>query len=205
MNKALIMSLALAGLLAVPAAFAAGDADAGRNKAETCFGCHGIPNYTNMYPTYNVPKLGGQHPEYIVAALEAYRGGERQHPTMSAQAASLSDEDIADIAAYFATFEAGGQPEPDRGGDVSAGEAKAQSCAACHGPDGKSPNTMYPLLASQYTDYLVHALRAYKSGERKNAIMSGMAAPLTEEDIEDLAAWFASQEGGVTVLNVKQP
>jgi cytochrome c553 len=80
---------------------AAGNADAGKVKAETCMGCHGIPGYTNVYPTYKVPKLAGQHADYLVAALTAYKNGERKHPTMQAQAGSLSAEDIADIAAYF--------------------------------------------------------------------------------------------------------
>lgn len=199
-NAALILGFALAGLAFAPAATAAGDAEAGRDKAETCFGCHGVPNYANMYPNYKVPKLGGQHAEYIVAALREYQGGARQHPTMSAQASSLSDQDIQDIAAFFASLEEGGSSEPERGGDVAAGKEKAQTCAACHGLEGTSPNAgMYPVLAGQYTNYLEHTLRAYKSGQRQNAIMSTLAAPLTEEDIEDLAAWFASQEGGLRV------
>lgn len=81
---------------------AAGDPVEGAKKAKTCLGCHGIPGYRNAYPSYQVPKLGGQHPEYIVAALKAYRSGERIHETMQAQAASLTDQDILDIAAYFA-------------------------------------------------------------------------------------------------------
>ncbi len=80
---------------------AAGDMEAGKPKAQTCLGCHGLPSYTNVYPTYHVPKLGGQHPDYIVAALKAYKKGERNHGTMRAQAASLSDQDMADIAAYL--------------------------------------------------------------------------------------------------------
>ena len=87
---------------------AAGDSEAGRDKAETCFGCHGIPGYNNVYPTYRVPKLGGQSAEYIVTALKAYRSGERQHPTMGAQASSMSDEDIQDIAAFLSTAPADG-------------------------------------------------------------------------------------------------
>lgn len=92
--------LALAALLSLPAA-AAGDAAAGRDKADTCVGCHGIPFYTNAYPTYRVPKLGGQQPGYIVAALKAYRSGDRKHPTMHAQAASMTDQDMEDIAAFL--------------------------------------------------------------------------------------------------------
>ncbi|MDX1433793.1 MAG: cytochrome c [Gammaproteobacteria bacterium] len=76
---------------------------AGQTKAIPCMGCHAIPGYSNVYPTYHVPKVGGQHAEYIIAALKAYRSGERHHPTMQAQASTLSDEDIADIAAFFAT------------------------------------------------------------------------------------------------------
>ncbi len=95
--------VALAALLAAPAAIAQGDVDAGRVKANTCMGCHGIPKYNNAYPTYRVPKLGGQPAAYLEAALKAYQSGERPHPTMHAQAASLSDQDIADIAAFLAT------------------------------------------------------------------------------------------------------
>lgn len=199
-NAALILGLTLAAAFAAPAAWAAGDAEAGRNKAETCFGCHAIPNYTSVYPTYNVPKLGGQHADRIVAALQAYQTGARQHPTMSLQAASLSSEDIADIAAYFASVEKSGEAEPSSGGDAAAGKEKAQTCAACHGADGQSRNPMYPVLASQYADYIVHSLQAYKAGMRKDPIMGSMAAALTEEDMKDLAAWFASQKDGVTVL-----
>jgi cytochrome c553 len=87
---------------AVPAAaVAAGDPQAGYYKAQTCMGCHGTPGYDNVYPTYKVPKLGGQHATYIEAALRAYAGSQRSHETMHANAVSLSDQDIADIAAYF--------------------------------------------------------------------------------------------------------
>ncbi len=93
--------IALTAALTCTAANAEGDAAAGKVKAYTCYGCHGIVNYTNVYPSYHVPKLGGQYPEYIVAALKAYKSGERPHATMHAQAASLSDQDMADIAAYL--------------------------------------------------------------------------------------------------------
>lgn len=82
------------------------------------------------------------------------------------------------------------------GGDAGAGEAIAkQTCQACHGADGNSTDPQYPRLAGQHTDYLVHALTAYKSGARKNPIMSGFAASLSEQNIKDVAAWFASQKG----------
>jgi len=83
---------------------AAGDKEAGRVTAYTCLGCHGIPGYSNIYPTYKVPKIGGQNYEYLVAALKAYRNGERDHPTMELHAISLSDQDIENVSAYFASF-----------------------------------------------------------------------------------------------------
>jgi cytochrome c553 len=88
--------------LAANVAQAAGDPAEGARKAKTCMGCHGVPGYRNAYPSYHVPKLGGQHAEYIVSALKAYRAGNRQHKTMQAQAASLSEQDMQDIAAFFA-------------------------------------------------------------------------------------------------------
>lgn len=83
---------------------AAGDVDNGKKIAYTCTGCHGIPFYQNVNPQYHVPRLGGQNEAYIIAALKAYRSGERSHPTMQAQAGSLSDQEMADIAAYFTTY-----------------------------------------------------------------------------------------------------
>jgi len=97
-----ILAAAACGLLvASSAAPAAGDAAAGRAKSETCLGCHGIPSYNNTYPTYHVPKISGQNAEYIVAALKAYSAGQRKHPTMSVQAMSMSEQDMADVAAFW--------------------------------------------------------------------------------------------------------
>lgn len=79
-----------------------GDPKAGAIKAIPCMGCHGIPGYSNVYPSYHVPRVGGQHATYLIAALKAYKNGDRGHKTMQAQAATLSDQDMADIAAYFA-------------------------------------------------------------------------------------------------------
>jgi len=101
MVKTVQWAAAVLALLSAPGALAAGDAEAGRLKANTCMGCHGIPGYTNAYPTYRVPKLGGQRADYLAAALKAYRSGERPHETMRAQAANLSDQDIADIAVFL--------------------------------------------------------------------------------------------------------
>jgi cytochrome c553 len=94
--------LALSGF--APAAWAAGSAADGELKARGCTGCHGIPGYFNTYPSYRVPKVGGQNIGYIVAALKAYKSGERSHKTMRAQASSLDEQDMLDIAAYFNSF-----------------------------------------------------------------------------------------------------
>lgn len=80
-------------------------------------------------------------------------------------------------------------------GDAAAGEEKAATCAACHGADGVSQIATNPILAGQYPSYIEHALKSYRSGERQNAIMAGFASQLTDQDIADLAAWFASQKG----------
>ena len=92
---------AVLSILAAPL-HAQGDAAAGKNKTAMCAGCHGITGFRTAYPeTYHVPKLGGQNAGYIVSALKAYKAGERQHPTMKAIAASLSEQDMADLAAYY--------------------------------------------------------------------------------------------------------
>ena len=100
---------AIAGMVAVfvlpGTAMADGDAAAGRKKAETCLGCHGIEDYKNAYPAFPVPKLGGQNAQYIVDALKGYANGDRPHDTMHAQAATLSEQDMADIAAWFEAAE----------------------------------------------------------------------------------------------------
>ena len=88
------------GLLSFTA-FADGDMLAGRGKADTCAGCHGVPNMDNVYPTYKAPKIGGQSAAYIVNALKAYADGSRQHSTMRVQAESMTEKDMADIAAYL--------------------------------------------------------------------------------------------------------
>lgn len=95
-----IVALGLCSLTA-GSAFAAGDATAGRDKAFTCMGCHGVPSYNNVYPTYHVPRLGGQHAQYLVTAMQGYKNGQRAHGTMHAQTSDLSDQDMEDIAAYF--------------------------------------------------------------------------------------------------------
>lgn len=100
---------------------------------------------------------------------------------------------IAAIAAAVLTLAMAG---PAQGaGDAERGKAKSETCIACHGADGNSPSAAFPRLAGQHASYLVHALKAYTTGERSNPIMQGFAANLSQQDREDLAAWYASQQG----------
>jgi len=99
--KCRVASLMVILLCASSAVLAEGDLEAGKNKSANCMGCHGVKGYFNVYPTYRVPKLGGQNPEYIVAALKAYQDGKRDHGTMHAQAAQLSEQDMQDIAVFL--------------------------------------------------------------------------------------------------------
>jgi cytochrome c553 len=99
-NRKILLTL-LFSLVSINA-FASGDYQAGKIKAYTCTGCHGIVGYKNTYPTYHVPRIGGQNKEYLVISLQAFKSGERKHKNMSLQAEALSDQDIEDIAVYLA-------------------------------------------------------------------------------------------------------
>jgi cytochrome c553 len=103
MNKIRLIrsALVLTLIFTSSSLWAAGDAQSGKSKAVTCMGCHSIEGYSNAYPNYRVPRIGGQHSAYIIAALKAYKTGQRNHPTMTAQADGLSDQDMEDIAAYI--------------------------------------------------------------------------------------------------------
>ena len=107
MQRVLASGVLALSLIAAPAFAAEGNVEDGKVKAYTCTGCHGIPNYKNAYPNYSVPKIHNQNYAYLVAALTAYKAGERAHPTMRAQGESLSEQDIADIATYLSTPAAG--------------------------------------------------------------------------------------------------
>ena len=185
----IVAGVALAWTLAGQAQ-AAGDAQRGKQIGYTCLGCHGIEDYKNVYPTYSVPKLVGQQPEYIVAALKAYRGKQRSHATMYAQASSLSDQDIEDVAAYLA-----GKPLGVEAPTVGTPPAKVTGlCSACHGANGVGIMGAYPTLAGQHADYLERALVEYQKGDRKNAIMQSFAAQLSAADIKAIADYYGAQQ-----------
>jgi len=174
-----------------------GDAVRGEVLGFTCLGCHGIIGYRNVSPAYHVPKLGGQSADYLEIALQGYRRGTRRHATMQAQAAMLADQDIADLAAYFASRE--GEPELGIGRssavERTAGLQKSVACVPCHGASGVAGAPQWPNLAGQHASYLRHALEQYRSGARADLLMAPMIGALDDTALDDLAAFYAAQPG----------
>ncbi len=159
----------------------------GRVIGYTCLGCHGIVGYRNAYPNYAVPRLRGQHVQYLIDALKEYRSGARAYPTMHLQALSLSLQQIVDVATYLA-----GKPVTSTTPVAMSQVPKAaRLCTSCHGSDGIGVSPMYPTLAGQHESYLIRALREYQTGYRKNPIMNAMAASLTPAEIRTVAAYFS--------------
>ena len=180
------------------AAVAEGDSEAGREIAYSCLGCHGIEGYRNAYPSFRVPKLGGQQAAYLEIALRGYRDGTREHPTMVGQAESLSDQEIADVAAYLSGMSG---LDDDAADNSSRPKLDAATpCAACHGEYGVSSNPLWPTLAGQHQDYLLHSLKQYRDGTRKDPVMSAQAALLDEKVLAVMAEYFAGLNGLVTTL-----
>lgn len=193
-----LIAITLLCATVTPTAFAEGDIERGAKLGSTCLGCHGIEGYRNAYPSFRVPKLGGQQAGYIEIALKGYRSGMRAHPTMVAQASSMNDQQIADVAAYLAGLS---NETVANGGSDAPPLEEAQTCAACHGQNGIGVSPTWPTLAGQYQDYLVHALKQYREGERTDAVMMPLAAGLSDETIELLATYYARLEG----LETTQP
>ena len=159
------------------------------DKIALCTGCHGPQGHSRVPEN---PILAGQHPVYLESALQAYISGERDHGIMKTLAGRLAAEDIRALSAYFAA-QPPARSQARARGDAARGEARTAVCATCHGPDGTSVIPANPNLAGQHATYLSNALKAYKSGSRSNPIMTSMVAALSEQDIEDIAAYYAAQ------------
>ncbi|MEW6990534.1 cytochrome c [Colwelliaceae bacterium 6441] len=163
-----------------------------------CIDCHGKEGNSNVLIN---PNLSAQHPEYIEKQLKAFKTGSRQNMVMNQISGNLSDEDIANLGAYFKDPAAVGEVKASAAivavksftGDVALGKVKSATCAACHGADGNALVAIYPSLAGQSEAYLVKQLTEFKSGVRDNAVMAGMVAGLSDEDMQNLSAYFASQ------------
>ena len=206
--RSIIALSTLAGAMGLSLNAVAQDAKAGEKKAQMCIGCHGIPDYKASFPeVFRVPMIAGQNAKYIVSALTQYKKGDRKHPTMRSVATSLSDQDMADLAAFYSTqAKAETVPAtPTVPANVAALLAKG-NCASCHGANFSAPiNPSYPKLAGQHGDYLYVALRAYQTEKnpligRNNAIMAGMAKPYTLAETKILANYFASLPGEIKTV-----
>lgn len=210
MINAPIKMLALVAAIGFSAAPAvAQDAAAGQKKAAMCLGCHNIPGYQSSFPqVHKVPMLNGQNGKYIVAALNAYKKGERKHPTMRAIAASLTDQDMADLGAFYEqtrspALKSVAAKEPPA--EVAALLAKG-ACASCHGVDyNKAIDPSYPKLAGQHADYLNVALQAYATEGnpqigRANAIMGAQVKQFKRSELKQIADYLATLPGDVHLV-----
>lgn len=214
MNKTLttIFALAVASVTALShAQEVKGDVEAGKQKIAMCVGCHGIPGYQSSFPeVHKVPMISGQGGKYIAAALTAYKKGERKHPTMRGIADSLSEQDIADLSAYYEQQGKTGAElpvKPGREPGVQVAELlKKGACVSCHGSNFAKPiDPSYPKIAGQHADYLFVALKSYKVEKntyigRSNAVMGGTAKQFTNNELKTLAAYIGSIEGDLKVV-----
>ncbi|WP_196869449.1 cytochrome c [Polaromonas sp. CG_9.11] len=219
MNKLFTSIVALALSSVTVASFAQdikGDANAGQTKNAMCIGCHGIKGYQASFPeVYKVPMISGQSAGYLSSALYEYKKGSRKHPTMRGIAATLTDQDIADLSAYYsvhglvADAQLPDKPAKEAGAEVQALLNKA-NCASCHGANFNKPiDPSYPKIAGQHADYLYVALKAYKSdnGTNPNAkvgrahpIMGAMAKQYTNAELKAMSNYLSSVQGDLKVV-----
>ena len=211
MTSSLMAVLAALSLFSLAPAALAQDAKAGEKKASMCIGCHGIPGYQASFPeVHKVPMIAGQGAKYIVAALTEYQKGTRKHPTMRAVAAPLSEQDMADLAAFYETqpkdpVTLGTKPNIEPTPAVAA-LLKKSNCQSCHGENFSKPiDGSYPKLAGQHADYLYVALKAYQTENnpqvgRAHAIMGAMAKPYTHAELKDMAKYIGSLDGELKTI-----
>lgn len=213
MNKLLtsLFVLAVASVTAVSAQAqdVKGDAKAGEQKNAMCIGCHGIVGYQASFPeVYRVPMISGQNAKYIVAALNAYKKGERKHPSMRGISDSLTDQDMADLAAYY---EQHGKtdaavPAPTAPDAKVAALLQKGACISCHGDNFSKPvDPSYPKIAGQHKDFLFVALKSYKvenqaTWGRSNGVMGGIAKQFNNAELKALANYIGSQKGDLKTI-----
>ncbi len=221
--KKIFFSLLLGLGLVHGTAMAQGDAAAGKDKSMLCAGCHGA---TGKNPSPIYPDLAGQHAQYIVKQLKAFKSGERTDPVMAPMAANLSEQDMEDLAAYFAsqsrtaaqsqdtaTTATASAPvtvatKPTFVADAAAGKTLYENgdesrelgaCIGCHGKEGHSEVLIYPNLFKQHPEYIEKQLRAFKDGSRIDVVMNKFAGVLTEEEIKNIGAYFANPEAMASI------
>ena len=208
-----VLAVAYAAALYAPAAAAQevkGDPVAGHKKVAMCIGCHGIVGYQASFPEiHKVPKISGQGAKYIVAALNEYKTGARKHPTMRGIADSLTEQDTADVAAYYET--SGHTTTAPASAAPPAPNAKVAelltkgNCISCHGADFAKPiDPSYPKIAGQHADYLYVALKAYKTDSayvgRSNGVMAAIAKQFSNAELKALAGYVGSLDGDLKVV-----
>lgn len=181
----------------------------GEAKIAMCIGCHGIPGYQASFPeVYKVPMISRQGGKYIVSALKGYKNGERKHPTMRSVAAGLSDQDMADIAAYYDGHgPAVSLPEQPGAPSARVSELLAKgACNSCHGPNFSKPiDPSYPKIAGQNRDYLYIALKSYKTDGnatwgRSSPVMGAIAKQFSNAELKEIANYIGSQPGELHVV-----
>lgn len=214
MNKKLTTLFALAVATVTSFSYAqdaAGNVKAGEQKIAQCIGCHGIVGYHSSFPeVYRVPMISGQNAAYIASALQAYKKGDRKHPTMRAVAENMSDQDILDVSAYYmqsGKTEAVLPAQPKNAPSVQAAELlKKGACVSCHGDNFAKPiDPSYPHLAGQHADYLFVALKSYKIENnaktgRNNAIMGAIAKQFSNAELKALAGYVSHVDGDLKVV-----
>ncbi len=206
--------LALAGFVASSLAGTAQaqDVKRGEQRAAQCIGCHGIAGYQASFPEiHKVPMISGQNAKYIVASLQAYAKGERKHPTMRGIAGMLTEQEMADLGAFY---EQHGSSMIKSVADTPARQPSAAvqalltkgACASCHGVNFNKPiDGAYPKIAGQHADYLYVALRAYgtegnRQVGRANAIMGAQVKPFSRAELKQMADYIASLPGDLRVV-----
>jgi cytochrome c553 len=215
MNKLLTSVFAIIVSCATTVAVAQeikGNPDAGKTKAAMCIGCHGIEGYQASFPeVYKVPMISGQGAKYISNSLLAYQKGERKHPTMGGIAANLNEQDMADLAAYYAQHgKVAGATLPEKANRepnaVVAGLLQKGACISCHGANFAKPiDPSYPKIAGQHADYLTVALKSYKTEGlakvgRTNGVMAGIAKQFTNAEMKELGKYISSLDGDLKVV-----
>ena len=210
MKNLLCLLIALAASVGSMPSAQAQDAQEGAKKMAMCIGCHGIPGYQASFPEiHKVPMIAGQGAKYIVSSLNAYKKGERKHPTMRGIAVALSDKDMADLAAFYEQQGMEGATPPGAAPTPPAQVAellKKGNCVSCHGENLSKPiDPGYPKLGGQHADYLFVALKAYQTDKnpkvgRSNPIMMGMSRPFTLAELKVLANYIESIPGDLKTV-----
>lgn len=199
--KSLTSSLILGLALGVSTSTLAeqGNAEAGKQKSATCAACHGPDGNS---PLDQFPKIAGQVPGYVAGQLHRFQSQERNNAIMMGMVGSLSDQDIADMDAFYASQEMStGSISADQEEDARLGESiyrggiaqySVPACMSCHGPSGSGIAPNFPRLAGQHAAYIEAQLLAYKSGTRNNPMMQTIAFPLSEAQIKQLALYISA-------------